>query len=399
MTDSVDTTKTIEIYLEEYIHDQQINIEKKKLKEWKSKVRGIYNLIGKEVATLVKDGTITFPFKNTFTSKDDILSSFEQLCKYKPNIIHSKFHVVNLELSNEDNLKFKNQHTILLRNRDDYDQFGSLIDYFQEKIRLECYRFDRISTLKYWEKKTSFVIERCLQQHNELNPKYLRETLFSLHYEVGTFRLSVGHSLINMFKGTHILDPCAGWGCRMISALSCKDVKLYCGVDPNSALFKGYKSMLNIFNRKPIRSEPMLVHMIESTFEDAVLDDICTDEDGPLIDLVITSPPYFTLETYVGGDMNKQSNIMYPDLKEWNEKFLHPMLKKAWLYLKDKGHMIIIINDSIEHKFVNTMLNYVKTFSDSDYLGCIAYAEDQSTENVKQFSNRPQPAWIWQKNT
>ena len=142
-----------------------------------------------------------------------------------------------------------------------------------------------------------------------------------------------------------------------------------------------------------MRKKKARVHMLDYPFEDNNLE---IPEDD--YNLIITSPPYFNLEEYNGGDQNLQSTVRYPKLHIWLKKFLFPMLKKAWDHLVPGGHMAIIINDSPYFKYVEDMLEFAaNNLKNCTYRGCIAYAEDKSTPKRKKFGS-PQPIWIWKKN-
>jgi DNA modification methylase len=60
-------------------------------------------------------------------------------------------------------------------------------------------------------------------------------------------------------------------------------------------------------------------------------------------DLVLTSPPYFSVERY--SNDSKQSWVRYPTLSLWEERFLHVLLAKSFNALKDGGWALINIAD------------------------------------------------------
>lgn len=121
------------------------------------------------------------------------------------------------------------------------------------------------------------------------------------------------------FNAKKILDPCAGWGGRMIGAASIGS--FYYGFEPATKTFQGLlelgeflKSFENGFDYK-IENIP---------FEDANLSDV--------YDLALTSPPYFDTEIYsneITNSMNK-----FKDFESWKNGFYLPMIKKTLMNSK-----------------------------------------------------------------
>lgn len=351
-----------------------------------------YRAITRGISSLIQEETILFPYKKRFTKKADIIKSFKALQNHDPEIIYPDVYIVyNMHLDNPKRLLYGKQYMLMIRRKDDYTLFGAMTDYFNEMIRVQCKRSDhKKSTIEAWQSDSGTVVRRAMSDFHKVDSQSLREAIFRTFYEVGNFRVSVAHNVIQIMRATRILDPCAGWGDRLIGALSCSNVRYYCGVDPNKGLFKGYKRMIETFS--PLRETILETNMINQPFEDA---DIPDKE----YDLIFTSPPYFTLEEYRGGDMSLQSSSRYPTLDKWLNKFLFPSLKKAWAFLQENGHMVIVINDSPNLKFVENMLNYVDGLSNCKYRGCISYAEyrGKDTNSGHNLFGSPQPMWIWKK--
>jgi hypothetical protein len=205
-------------------------------------------------------------------------------------------------------------------------------------------------------------------------------------------------SLIKFFNAKRILDFSAGWGDRLIGAMAAPGVEFYCGVDPNSCLHSNYQKMIDFFIKNDKDKKKFM--MVHSPFETAKI-------PNKKYDLVCTSPPYFTLEIYSDESTQSTSSLSSSNssslsdssnsnVDKWLNDFLFFSLRKAWKHLIKGGHMVIIINDMKEIKFVEKMLNYVKNrIVDSKYLGTIGYAEKMNDQPGKYKS--PQPMWIWEK--
>lgn len=128
-----------------------------------------------------------------------------------------------------------------------------------------------------------------------------------------------------------ILDPCSGWGGRMIGAASLGG--LYHGHDPSTKTYEGLKKLghwLKQFDtgfKFRVRCIP---------FEEAEL------EDGKY-DIALTSPPYFNTELY--SDEETNSCVRYNSgYKDWEEGFYIPMIKKTLKALKPSGFFVLNIS-------------------------------------------------------
>ena len=121
------------------------------------------------------------------------------------------------------------------------------------------------------------------------------------------------------YGGTHLLDPTAGWGGRLLGARSLD--KEYTGIDTNLNLKTGYDDMIDKFGG----------HMIY---------DSCFNVDFANIDydIVITSPPYINLEQY---------NHMTPfeSKEKYYTNFLIPLINKSLKHIKRDGRVIINISN------------------------------------------------------
>lgn len=134
-------------------------------------------------------------------------------------------------------------------------------------------------------------------------------------------------------KHSKILDPCSGWGGRMLGASVVCDS--YTGFEPSTKTHKGLielfdfiKSMNNSFNAE-INCTP---------FEDSNLQD-------NTFDFAFTSPPYFDTEEYSNEETN--SLIKYNTFNKWCEGFYLPMIQKTMNALKKDSTFVLNIGSRI----------------------------------------------------
>jgi hypothetical protein len=155
----------------------------------------------------------------------------------------------------------------------------------------------------------------------------------------------------------NIFDPSAGWGGRIIGAMSVRDrIINYIGTDPNTDNFiternySRYEYVAETFNKAV--SINNLKKFLGETGQTYELFQECAEEihnnkefqkyRGKL-DLVFTSPPYFNREGYSNDDT--QSLVRYPKYEEWKNGFLYPTLKMCVEYLRSDRFLIWNISD------------------------------------------------------
>jgi hypothetical protein len=153
----------------------------------------------------------------------------------------------------------------------------------------------------------------------------------------------------------NIYDPSAGWGGRLLGALSVDDRKLhYIGTDPNTENFipelnkTRYEYLAEFFNTKiPGASNPFWGH--QNTYDIYRLGSEVIHEDKKFqqykgkLDMVFTSPPYFDRERY--SDDDTQSFKKFPSYDVWKEGFLYQTLWTAVEYLRNDRYLLWNIAD------------------------------------------------------
>ena len=127
-----------------------------------------------------------------------------------------------------------------------------------------------------------------------------------------------------------ILDPCHGWGGRLIGALATMKKIHYVGIDPAVQTNRGVRHLADfLLSAEKIKEIGSQVTLICAPFEDAVLPDM-------KFDIAITSPPYFNKEHYETDNPN-QAYLKYKTLDEFNNIFLRKLISKTMNTLKDDG--------------------------------------------------------------
>tara|TARA_R110001592_G_scaffold15951_1_gene68491 strand:- start:990 stop:1895 length:906 start_codon:yes stop_codon:yes gene_type:complete len=144
------------------------------------------------------------------------------------------------------------------------------------------------------------------------------------------FKASTAKYIYKLFNAKNVLDPTAGWGGRMLGAMS-MGIN-YTGIDTNTNLKEGYNKMMNELWIGGCEKHKILNPEYKMIWES------CLEVDYSKLDydLVLTSPPYINMEIY--------ENCPLFDKKTFYQEFLIPMMNKVFEYLKIDGNMCINIS-------------------------------------------------------
>lgn len=143
---------------------------------------------------------------------------------------------------------------------------------------------------------------------------------------VASFRPMTAKWLVTRFGATRVLDPCAGWGGRMLGAMAA-DVH-YIGIDSNVDLHAGYDRLLRLVSPHSY-SEVHMIFRPAETIDFASL---------PSYDCIITSPP--SVES-TGREWYPHS----PVYRDTATEFIVPVLGRAFRGLKKNGWMCLSVPD------------------------------------------------------
>ena len=235
-------------------------------------------------------------------------------------------------------LKYENISS--LKTADWGENIDNLIDIPKQPIQIKTYPFGQTI---FPEATAAFRIgmgTQAVVNFPPLTAKYLYQR-FTEH--------------IKEQKKINIYDPSAGWGGRILGALSVDDRNIhYIGNDPNTEnqipeIGKTrYEYLAEFFNSKiPGASNPFWGHQntyeIFTTGSEIIhLDSNFQKYKGEL-DFVFTSPPYFDRERYSNDE--SQSFKKFSNYDSWRDGFLRPTLTTAFEYLKNDRYILWNIAD------------------------------------------------------
>ena len=168
-------------------------------------------------------------------------------------------------------------------------------------------------------------------------------------------------SHIDTDEPLHIYDSSAGWGGRIIGAMSSRKKTHYIGTDPNPDNFidelgiTRYEYVANFYNKNCVDdySDKLTsffdVKPQSNTFE-VFQDGSELIQNNPefqkykgKLDISFTSPPYFNREQYSQDE--KQSFKAYGEYEDWRDNFLKPTLTTIYEYMKNDRYILWNIAD------------------------------------------------------
>lgn len=139
---------------------------------------------------------------------------------------------------------------------------------------------------------------------------------------VTKYRAVTSKAIAEFFGARKVLDPCVGWGGRMLGSLAAGAEYTGCEPDPNTA--RGLRGILGDIGREMGARADILDMPAEMGLLGIMGE----------FDMVLTSPPYFNLELYTSGD---QSTTNRPTWDAWVETWLKPVILSCLAKLRTGG--------------------------------------------------------------
>jgi 23S rRNA U2552 (ribose-2'-O)-methylase RlmE/FtsJ len=321
-----------------------------------------------------------FPYQHKFMPSIGIM--FENLKKFEPHINTVEYRIVGVDkdalqevvtvdpsrpgiplfhLQPSDPFGFVSFSS----GRGEYYGFSAISDHFNERARMAAAKDKYDPPLVWWSKQHNrkMIVTKLHEKHQPITAQNLHASLYEHVQEARQFLVSTAKGVLKLLLPQipgyrpRMLDPSAGWGDRLITAMSL-DIE-YLGYDPNTALRNGNDQSIALLGQQKYH------RVVYQPFETADL-----SQEKPF-DIVFTSPPYFDVERYT--TLPGQSNISYPSYDMWIEKFFKPMLLKSWTALRIGGYMVIHIADVRYRSFTLVLRRYMQSIG-AMYMGIIGYA-------------------------
>ena len=199
---------------------------------------------------------------------------------------------------------------------------------------------DLLSFWDVWEKDAEFrsIITsaadpneekwKCQRTHN-----YKIATTFMPGYAKAIYEHYQAQSGLPVSAGWNVLDPCAGWGDRLVGAASSSVVTKYVCFDPNTTLRPGYAALMKLYGHACTEVGPQGLKFnngFECRTQPFEVGALALPDNS--FDVVFTSPPFFDYEMY---------NPDNPQYVDWIKEFYVPLFVQACRCVKP-GHFVCI---------------------------------------------------------
>ena len=209
---------------------------------------------------------------------------------------------------------------------------NKFLDYFFFPYRLDTVSKKNVSFYDFYDNKLHLKhcnfesFKKYNTEHDRKNKHMIIYDFFRLYYgSISQFKPSIASYIYHLLKPKSVIDPCAGWGGRMLGAII-HNIN-YIGFDTNIDLKKPYKEIIELLNVKK---------NVKIIFRDSATIDFSKYK----YDMVFTSPPYFKIELY-RHMKNSGSKEM------WLASFLYPMIINTFQYLEKNGNFVLNVPEEI----------------------------------------------------
>jgi hypothetical protein len=207
-------------------------------------------------------------------------------------------------------------------------------------------------------------------------------------YIPAQYRPAAALAQFKLLNARRVYDPCGGWGDRLAAALAA-DLEVYYARDVNPVVFAGYSEQVK---RLPSKTQVCL------EFKGAEIDAPASN----YFDLVMTSPPYFKAEKYMGSE---SSHVLYKAFDQWMEKFLFRMVANAYESLRDGGYLLLNISDVYADHRINKiclpLVDFCRTQLGLQWGGAFGYDLGKRLNSNNASSSKAgfgEPVLVFRKN-
>ena len=194
-------------------------------------------------------------------------------------------------------------------------------------------------------------------------------------------------------RGASVLDPCAGYGGRLLGAWT-SEMKHYVGVDPCSSTQVGNHNLAEGLTVATVQiNEARLLEnygFMDTRLECVPFEDF---ESREKFDLVFTSPPYYNVEKY--SNEPTQSYLRYPEYPFWVDGFLKPLIQKSWDFLHSEG--VFALNVAGKDLVADTLRIAKSVFGDPIETYQMRLSKIFGKGDKFVTTHKTEPIFVWKK--
>lgn len=240
-----------------------------------------------------------------------------------------------------------NYFTVISLPPNDKDTAGIITRSYQEEAMLATHVGNRPSFIDVWNKNPEFrkALLESKDKYNDAKWNLERQFGYKL---ASNFNPIYVKAVLKYFKAKRVLDPCAGWGDRLLGAIL-NETRVYIGIDPNPAVHQGYKKIQEMYHTNH--------QMIQAPFEE-----VAVKIQRDYFDLIFACPPFFDYEVY--SDTN-------PKYKDWIKEFYMPLLEWSEKLLKSGGVLVLYLENTSAGVVTEFIEKIIPTISKLKFVGLI----------------------------
>jgi SAM-dependent methyltransferase len=206
----------------------------------------------------------------------------------------------------------------------------------------ECRKKGKMSPVELFESDEDLrrAIRKAYCLHGKISRRIINDICRNedASGRVGNFPPRVGKAIIRELcedrTGMSVLDPCAGFGGRLFACAASGSVGRYVGIDLSKKTYDGLLKSVEFLKSVGCGMEVNLRNS-DCVSELSKIDDS--------FDLVMTSPPFFDVEEYVGVGLPT-------DYAAWFSGFMEPMMRLCSERLRLGGRMAFYIENVGKHR-------------------------------------------------
>lgn len=285
-------------------------------------------------------------------------------------------------------------------------QSGQLVcQHFFRLPMLQTRQHDNVTVFEAWNQfaKRKRIWREYFKNYlgPRFNARYLLKSFGDRFYRITNFRPVLAARLYDDYflkdqQDKRVLDPCAGFGGRLLGFWGSRSCSDYVGIDPNSALGSCYKNLLayleEVTKTNKAHQTVKRMRILKAAAEDMDFD---PDKFG-LFDICFTSPPYFNAEIY--SHEQNQSCHRYPTLGKWRDEFLFKLLVSVTRVLKPTSILAINLSNvgGWEFDIEKQMVEFVASRLPDFHLEATLQwpVSQRSSTHPSQFA----PCFVWKRD-
>lgn len=283
---------------------------------------------------------MTYPLPLVNITEQDAIDEYSRLkgVRWHEMLKEVEWFPRKAELSDDYPITMDGNYMLFKR----YNGGNKASDFFHQLNRWQVSGSQGPGPVRTWgnvKYMTSLMGALYSLKMDKVDSSALRVCLSLRKYTCSQFKPSVAKSIYDYFKAETILDFSMGWGDRLCGFYASEYGKHYIGLDPRLENHPIYVEQDKFYKKH----NGFFEHTRSTEFHKEPAEDFDYTPYTNTVDLIFTSPPYFSVERYSHDDT--QSWVRYKEIDIWNKEFLHKALGKMIPTLKIGGKLVVNISD------------------------------------------------------